>query len=49
MRALKVSSMVDKVVEKAVPTQIEVIAKAMTAAHSSMAHKKDLVEAYQYR
>ena len=44
MRALKVSSMVDEVVAKAVPSQIQAIAKAMTAAHGSMAHKKDLVE-----
>ncbi len=44
VRALKVSSMVDEVVTKAVPSQIEAIAKAMTKAHASMAHKKDLVE-----
>lgn len=44
MRALKVSSMVDEVVAKAVPNQIQAIAKAMTKAHASMAHKKDLVE-----
>ncbi len=44
MRALKVSSMVDEVVAKAVPSQIQAIAKAMTKAHGSMAHKKDLVE-----
>ena len=44
IRALKVSSMVDEVVARAVPSQIEAIAKAMTKAHASMAHKKDLVE-----
>ena len=44
VRALKVSSMVDQVVAKAVPSQIEAIARAMTKAHASMAHKKDLVE-----
>lgn len=44
MRALKVASMVDDIVAQAVPSQIEAIAKAMTAAHRSMAHKKDLVE-----
>ena len=44
IRALKVSSMVDEVVAKAVPSQIEAIAMAMTKAHASMAHKKDLVE-----
>jgi DNA sulfur modification protein DndD len=44
MRALKVASMVDEIVAKAVPSQIEAIAAAMTRAHRSMAHKKDLVE-----
>lgn len=44
MRALKVSSMVDDIVAKAVPSQIDAIAAAMTEAHRSMAHKKDLVE-----
>ena len=44
VRALKVSSMVDEVVAKAVPSQIEAIAKAMTSAHTAMAHKKNLVE-----
>lgn len=44
MRALKVASMVDDIVAQAVPSQIEAIAKAMTSAHRSMAHKKDLVE-----
>lgn len=42
-RALKVSSMVDQIVSKAVPSQIGAIAAAMTKAHRSMAHKKDLV------
>lgn len=44
MRALKVASMVDDIVAKAVPSQIDAIAAAMTEAHRSMAHKKDLVE-----
>lgn len=44
IRALKVASMVDEIVAKAVPSQIEAIAAAMTHAHRSMAHKKDLVE-----
>lgn len=44
MRALKVASMVDEIVIKAVPSQIDAIAAAMTRAHRSMAHKKDLVE-----
>ncbi len=44
MRALTVAAMVDEIVEKAVPSQIEAIAKAMTEAHRMMAHKKDLVE-----
>ena len=44
MRALKVSSMIDEIVAKAVPSQIDAIATAMTAAHHSMSHKKDLVE-----
>jgi len=43
-RAYKVASLVDEIVAKAVPSQIEAIAKAMTAAHRSMSHKKDLVE-----
>jgi DNA sulfur modification protein DndD len=44
MRALKVASMVDDIVAKAVPSQIDAIAAAMTEAHRAMAHKKDLVE-----
>jgi len=44
MRALKVASMLDEIVAKAVPSQIDAIAAAMTEAHRSMAHKKDLVE-----
>ena len=43
-RALKVADLVDAIVARAVPSQIEAIAKAMTSAHRSMAHKKDLVE-----
>ena len=44
MRAHKVASMVDEIVAKAVPSQIDAIAAAMTKAHKSMAHKKDLVD-----
>lgn len=43
-RANKVAQMVDEIVAKAVPSQIDAIAAAMTKAHRSMAHKKDLVE-----
>ncbi|SCM72908.1 conserved hypothetical protein [uncultured Pleomorphomonas sp.] len=43
-RAINVASMVDEIVKKAVPSQIEAIAAGMTKAHRSMAHKKDLVE-----
>ena len=43
-RANKVAQMVDEIVAKAVPSQIDAIATAMTKAHRSMAHKKDLVE-----
>lgn len=43
-RAMRVASMVDEIVSKAVPSQINAIAAAMTKAHRSMAHKKDLVE-----
>ena len=43
-RANKVAQMVDMIVDKAVPSQIKAIADAMTSAHRSMAHKKDLVK-----
>ena len=43
-RALTVASMVDEIVSNAVPNQIDAIAQAMTEAHRSMAHKKDLIE-----
>lgn len=43
-RANKVALMVDEIVSKAVPSQIDAIAAAMTKAHRAMAHKKDLVE-----
>lgn len=43
-RADKVALMVDEIVAKAVPSQIDAIAAAMTKAHRLMAHKKDLVE-----
>ena len=43
-RARKVADMVDMIVTRAVPSQIDAIAQAMTDAHCSMAHKKDMVE-----
>jgi len=43
-RALKVASMIDAIVEKAVPSQITAIAEAMTSAYKSMAHKKDALD-----
>lgn len=43
-RALKVATMVDSIVNQAVPSQISAVAKAMTQAHHSMAHKKDMVD-----
>lgn len=43
MRALNVAAMLDEIIEQAVPSQIQAIAKAMTYAHKSMAHKKDQV------
>lgn len=43
-RALKVATMLDDVIQQAVPSQISAIATAMTTAHKSMAHKKDQVE-----
>jgi len=43
-RANKVAQMVDEIVVQAVPNQIKAIAEAMTKAHRTMAHKKDLVE-----
>lgn len=43
-RALEVAEMVDDIVSKAVPSQIEAVANEMTQAHKAMAHKKDLVE-----
>lgn len=42
-QAQRVALMVDEIVAKAVPSQINAIATAMTKAHRSMAHKKDLV------
>ena len=35
-----VASMIDEIVDKAVPSQVGAVAKAMTQAHRSMAHKK---------
>ena len=46
-RALKVGSIVDEIVQKAVPSQVDAIAREMTKAFSSMAHKKDLVDRVQ--
>ena len=43
-RAYKTALMIDDIVARAVPGQINAIATAMTQAHRSMAHKKDLVE-----
>lgn len=43
-RALEVAEMVEDIVAKAVPSQIEAVEKKMTQAHKAMAHKKDLVE-----
>ncbi len=43
-RANKVALMVDKIIAQAVPSQIDAIAEAMTAAHRSMARKKGLVQ-----
>lgn len=42
-RAMEVATMVSEIVERAVPSQINEVAKVMTATHSEMAHKKDLV------
>jgi DNA sulfur modification protein DndD len=43
-RAIQVATMVDEIVQMAVPSQISAIAEEMTKAHRSMSHKKDLVE-----
>ena len=43
-RAHLVAGVVDEIVKKAVPSQINAIAKTMTTAYRSMAHKKDMVE-----
>ncbi len=43
-RGDKVAALIDEIVKEAVPSQISQIAAAMTAAHRTMAHKKDLVE-----
>ncbi len=45
--ALKVASMIDELVAEAVPGQIDAVARAMTAAHKQMAHKRDLVKAIE--
>ncbi|MBD0866061.1 MAG: DNA sulfur modification protein DndD, partial [Rhodobacteraceae bacterium] len=42
-RALKVATLVDEIVARAVPNQIRAIEQEMTRAHHAMAHKKDLV------
>lgn len=41
--AKKVALMIDDIVKKTVPSQIEALADYMTKAHRLMAHKKDLV------
>lgn len=43
-RGDKMAALIDEIVQEAVPSQISEIAAAMTAAHRTMAHKKDLVE-----
>lgn len=43
-RGDKMAALIDDIVKEAVPSQISEIAAAMTAAHRTMAHKKDLVE-----
>jgi len=43
-RARTVAAMVDGIVDKAVPKQFDKISAAMTDAHRSMAHKKDLIQ-----
>lgn len=43
-RADKMAALIDEIVAEAVPSQIAEIASAMTEAHRTMAHKKDLVE-----
>ena len=42
-RARLVASMVNKIIEQAVPKQMDKIGDEMTKAHRSMAHKKDLI------
>ena len=49
MRALNVSSIVDEVVTKAVPSQIDAIAKAMTDAHQSMGPWKNIRRVHAHR
>ncbi|MGU3541369.1 DNA sulfur modification protein DndD [Methylobacterium sp. A52T] len=43
-RGDRMAALIDDIVKEAVPSQISEIAAAMTAAHRTMAHKKDLVE-----
>lgn len=43
-RGDRMAALIDEIVKEAVPSQIAEIASAMTAAHRTMAHKKDLVE-----
>ena len=43
-RARKVTTMVKDIASKAVPSQIDKIAQAMTEAHRAMAHKEGIVE-----
>lgn len=43
-RALTVASILDRIVTQAVPNQVNAIAEAMTRAHHTMSHKKDLVD-----
>ena len=43
-RAIEVASIVDEIVKKAIPSQIQAIADEMTKTYVSMARKKELVE-----
>ena len=43
-QAYKVAKMVDQIVARTVPSQVDDVAAKMTEAHLFMAHKKDLVE-----
>ena len=42
--ALKVASLIDEIVENAIPSQVGAIAKKMEVAHKSMSHKTNLIK-----